>query len=196
MSIALTLPIVTLTATPGVAAPPSLDILEKALLTSAEGPKGYPFQSRMISASSAYAVPSADPCKNTTSSFVDGPGGTATITFQKSKNGPMVSESISAIGAKAALDQITQYRTVLERCPAGSDGTSYSRLTIPQVGAESVGVVVTVKVPDGPPARIATAAIAHGEVLAVFTTFDGDATTDAALTELVTAGMRKLKLSV
>jgi hypothetical protein len=196
LSIALTMPIVASTPAPGVAAPPSLDSLEKALLTSAEGPQGYTFSGKMVSASSAYARPSTDPCKNKSSDFVDGPGGTASVSFQKGKDGPTVSESISVIGAAAALDQIKQYRTVLERCPAGSDGTSYARLTIPQFGAEAVGVVVTVKATGKPTARVALAAVAHGDALAVFTTLRGDATTDAALVGLATAGVRKLKLAL
>ncbi|WP_430782477.1 hypothetical protein [Actinoplanes sp. G11-F43] len=197
LSIALTMPTIALTALTGspASAAPTVDQLERALLAPAQAPAGFSFHSRRVLARTVTPPPTADPCKPTTAAFTDAPGGSVSVSFQKGgKDGNLITESINAIGAKAAADHIKRQQTILDRCPTMTKNVTYSKWQAPAAaGATSIGFMTTVQEPKEPAVKAVTVAVAHGEVLATFT---AEATDTAALNTLVTTGVAKIKQTV
>lgn len=193
LSIALTMPTIALTASSAAAAPP-VEQLERALLASTQAPAGFSFHSRMVAARTVVPQSTPDPCKVTTPKFVDAPGGSVTVSFQKGgKDGPVVTESISAVGAKAAAEHLKRQQTIIDRCPTVNKGVTYSRWQAPQTGTTTLGFMSTIQEPKQPVTRVITVAVAHGEVLATFTAASTDT---AALNSIVSTGVAKLKQTV
>lgn len=195
LSIVLTMPALAWTASPAAAAAaPTIEQLESALLAPAQAPTGFAFHSR--SATAASVVPEAvpDPCTASTPKFVDSIGGSASVSFRKGgRDGTVITESVNAIGAKAAADQIERHQTILGTCPAVHQGVTLARWATPQVGTPIVGFQMTIEQSGGPAEKVITVVVSHNEVLATFT---AEAADSAALTAAVTAGVAKIKQTV
>lgn len=150
-------------------------------------------------------TPAADPCADiaaagTEPSGISGSSGpTASITFQKRDGGPIMSETVTAVGVGAAWDAVARIDIILKRCPVSEGGgarTTFSRWVPPKVGGDAVvgyTLAVEAKTPAKPSLSRKTVLVAYEGVLVHFTMTGGDTKDAAQFTDLVRTGMKQVE---
>ncbi|MFC4069199.1 hypothetical protein [Actinoplanes subglobosus] len=183
---------VTVPAGPAVATPPPLAELRELLLTEAGAPAGYRVgdtQDVQLPVPRGRSLCADDPGPE------DEPETTVVMRSFTEADDTGVAMGVAAPGSFNARAFVAAAQATLTRCPEEKDDTftrTLTALTLPVLGDAAAGFREVKVATDGTRTEAAVAAVADGDLLAVFEMAGGDETDQADFLAFVSAGAQRL----